>query len=280
MTTGFPPGVPPAEPGPNDARTLYAILGHPVGQARSPAVFNALLARAGRAAEMVALDVAPEDFATALAGLRGLRNLGGLVVTVPHKLAAAELASARTARVALLGAANLLRPVPGGWEADLSDGQGFVTGLRRRGLALAGLPAAVVGAGGAGLAIAEALLAAGARVSITDRQAGRAERACHLLAGCGAVDAEPPGLQHRLVVNATPVGMGGDPGMAIDLDHIAAGALVAEVIMKPAMTPLLQAAAARGHPVQEGRHMLDGQVPAIWDFLGMGPEPPDLSAIP
>jgi shikimate dehydrogenase len=73
-----------------------------------------------------------------------------------------------------------------------------------------------------------------------------------------------------LVINATPVGMqAGDP-LPFDLDDLAPNALVADVIMKPAVTRLLEEASRRGHPVCEGRHMLDGQIEALWTFLAMG----------
>jgi len=248
---------------------LFAIIGHPIAQARSPEVFNALLERGGHDGRMVALDVTPDTFAEVLVGLRGIANFGGLVVTVPHKLHAATLAHVRSDRVDIVGAANLLRPVDGGWAADLSDGIGFVEGLRQAGHDIASRAVAVVGAGGAGLAIAQTLLAGGVRVSISDLDPARADDAIRRLSGIGDISAAPPDCGHDIVVNATPVGMAGDTRLPFDLDRLAPGALVAEVIMTPAMTSLLRDAVRRGHPVHEGRHMLDGQVPAIWDFLGM-----------
>ncbi|WP_099828161.1 shikimate dehydrogenase family protein [Oceaniglobus indicus] len=253
-------------------RRVFAIIGHPVGQVRSPEVFNALFERDGQDARMVALDVTPEAFVGVLAGLHGIANFGGLVVTVPHKMQAATLAHVRSDRVAIVGAANLLRPIEGGWAADLSDGIGFVEGLRQAGYGVAGRAVAVVGAGGAGLAIAQALLAGGARVAISDLDARRARDAVRCLSGSGDVTAGPPDHSHDIVVNATPVGMAGDPRLPFDPGGLAPGTLVAEAIMTPAVTPLLHEAARRGHPVHEGRHMLDGQVPAIRAFLGMAPD--------
>lgn len=256
---------------------LFAIIGHPIGQARSPTVFNARLTEAGSTARMIPLDVAPADFETALAGLRVTRNFAGLVVTVPHKIAAAELAAVRSPRVEAVGAANLLRPVAGGWEADLSDGIGFLEGLRTEGHHVAGTSVAVIGAGGAGLAIAEALLSAGATVSISDIDVERAALAVSRLASFGEIRAEAPGLDHRIVVNATPVGMDGDTRLPVAFETLGPDALVAEAVMKPPVTPFLSEAALLGHPTHEGRHMLDGQVPAIWNFLQMGPVETDLA---
>ncbi|WP_127143985.1 shikimate dehydrogenase family protein [Pelagibacterium montanilacus] len=248
---------------------IFAIIGYPIGQVRSPEVFNTRLKAAGSNNLMVPLEVAPEDFASAVAGLRVMVNFAGLVVTVPHKIRAAELAIRSSARVRAAGAANLLRPISGGWEAELTDGIGFVAGLLAEGHAVAGQRVAIVGAGGAGLAIAEALLAAGAEVAITDVNPARCEAAGQRLSGLGRFRIAAPSRNDGIVVNATPLGMAAGDPIPVDLDAIGPEALVAEAIMKPAMTPLLEQAERRGHRTHAGRHMLDGQVPAIWDFLGM-----------
>ncbi len=256
----------------SSATKVYAIVGHPVGQARSPAVFNALFAAKWIEAVMVPLDVAPSGLADLLAGLRLCGNFAGVVVTVPHKMQAAELAVLASPRVRALGAANVLRPHPEGWEAELLDGIGFVNGLESQGFSVSGWRVAVVGAGGAGLAIAEALLGHGARVSISDMDAARvrdAVRRLGVLYG-GAIEGGWPGKGHDLAVNATPVGMGDDRNLPFDPSVLSASCVVAEAVMKPPRTALIEAAAARGLRVVEGRHMLDGQVRPICEFFGIG----------
>lgn len=251
---------------------LYGIIGHPVGQVRSPAVFNARFAQAGIDAAMVPFDIPPASFAESLKALRNVANIAGLIITVPHKIAAAALAISASPRVAIVGAANALRPVAGGWEAEIFDGVGFVAGLVAHGHSPRGLPSCVVGAGGAGLAIAEALLASGARVTIGDVVAERAHKAATRLAKAygDAIAIGVPDPAHQLVVNATPVGMGDDLSLPFDLAALDRQALVADAIMKPPITPLLAQAHAAGLPILEGRHMLDGQVEPIWEYLGMG----------
>lgn len=252
--------------------TLYGIIGHPVGQVRSPSLFNGRFAAAGIDAVMVPLDVPPQSFARVLGAMRDCANVAGLVVTVPHKLQAAALARSSSQRVGIVGAANVLRPVDGGWEAELFDGVGFVAGLKAQGHSAAGMNACVVGAGGAGLAIAEALLAEGAQVVIGDIDRDRARNAALRLREVygNRIAVGEPSADHQLVVNATPVGMAGDPSLPFDLDRLRRDAVVADAIMKPPVTPLLERAAARSHPIIAGKHMLDGQVQAIWDFLNMG----------
>ncbi len=250
---------------------IYAIIGYPVGQVRSPAVFNARFAAEGVDAIMIPFQVAPGDVATLLDGLRKAENCAGVVVTVPHKAAAAALARQRSARVDLLGAANVLRPIEGGWEADLFDGDGFVRGMASQGHDVRGCSVAVVGAGGAGSAVAEALLAAGASVALSDMDEARAGAVVDRLATAFAdrIALGGPDRGHAIAVNATPVGMDGDPNMPFDPADLDKAAIVADVIMKPAITPLLRKASELGMTTQEGRHMLDCQADAIWSFLQM-----------
>lgn len=254
---------------------LYGILGDPVGQARSPSVFNARFAAEGRDAVMVPIEAAASDLEATLSGLRKIKNFAGLVVTVPHKAAAAAIARRRSTRVDLVRAANVLRPIEGGWEAELFDGDGFVNGLRSKGHQVKGKAVAIVGAGGAGIAIAEAILAAGGIISLSDRELHREEATIDLLNGAfpGRISLGAPGPIHAIAVNATPAGMDGDRSMVFDPATLDKRALVAEVVMKPAVTPLLQAAAELGLATHEGRHMLDGQADAIWSFLAMGEAP-------
>lgn len=254
-------------------RRIYAIIGDPIGQARSPDIFNARFRERGIDAEMIPLEVAPEKFVALLDGLQSVRNFGGALITVPHKIAAAELAHEKSERVRIAGAANALKPTASGWSADLFDGEGFVTGLATQGFTIANRKAAIVGAGGAGLAIAAALLAGGiASVALHDQDARKTESAVARLGRNypERVISRLPGSADDLAINATPVGMhAGDP-LPFDLGVLSPRALVADVIMKPAVTRLLEEASRRGHPVCEGRHMLDGQIEALWTFLSMG----------
>ena len=145
---------------------LFGILGDPIDQARSPEVFNELFRQRGVDAVMAPMRVGVGKFEAALAGLRAVENVAGLVVTVPHKSAAARLMKKGSQRAALAIAANALRPCKGGWEGDLFDGEGFVRGMAAEGKSVGGARCAIVGSGGAGAAIAFALLEAGAGIAI------------------------------------------------------------------------------------------------------------------
>ncbi len=256
---------------------LYGIVGDPIAQVRSPAAFNAHFAKLGLDAVFLPFHVRADGLAAAMEGFRSLRNLDGLVITVPHKFAFAELADELGDGARLVGAINALRRTADDrWIGELFDGIGFVEGLRAGGYEPAGKSFLIIGAGGAGSAIGSALLPARAsRVTIADAVPERAEVLCRKLAAAGpevaveAVGPNPDPDGYDVVANATPLGMCEDDPLPIDPDRLSARALVADAIMKPAVTRLLREAEKRGCRVQPGQYMLDNQFPQIVKFLGL-----------
>ncbi|ETX27827.1 hypothetical protein RISW2_10870 [Roseivivax isoporae LMG 25204] len=249
------------------------MLGDPVVQVKSPAAFAAWAAEADRDAVMIPVHVAPQDLPATLQALRGWQNCAGAVITYPHKLAAADALDSWTEAVMLTGACNVVKRLSDGrLEGHMTDGQGFASALASKGHVLTGRDALLVGAGGAGSAIALALLDAGVgRLVIRDRTAARAVELIARLTRArpeSAVTATPPGdFACALACNATPVGMGGDPAHPWPLEDLPPGCIVADIVPEPAETPWITAARARGHPIQTGPEMVAGQMPAITSFL-------------
>jgi shikimate dehydrogenase len=255
---------------------LYVVLGDPVTQVQSPALMNPLFAQLGIDAVLVPVHATPAHLADVVGGLRLIGNVDGIFLTVPHKVAAVALADRCGPMVAVTGSANVLRREPdGAWYAENFDGVGFVTGLTAAGHDPRGSRAALIGAGGAGSAIAAALLAAGAdRLSVCDPDAARltalrARLDTHWPQR--TVTSTLPRLDGAdLVVNATPLGLRpGDP-LPVRPELLPEGSVVADIIMKPRETPLLREAAARGHQVHHGIHMLRGQLESYRTFFGLG----------
>ena len=252
--------------------TVFGIVGDPIDQVRSPSVFNALFRERNVDAVMVPLRVRPEDLAAALQGLRRVGNLGGLIVTVPHKMAAASIAVKTSGRVAIVHAANALRPGDDGWEADLFDGEGFARGMEAAGYVLRGKRCAIVGCGGAGAAIALALLERDvAQLGLWDRDQSRCESLALRLRPVCAIEIaiRAPDDRDDIAINATPLGMGAGDPLPFRVEQLGSAAIVADVVMKPPRTRLLEVASQRGLRTQEGRHMLDYQVQSIWEFFGL-----------
>ncbi|RBM10958.1 shikimate dehydrogenase [Streptomyces sp. PT12] len=287
MTELLPPRVPDAPAAPTgpapvaiDGSTrLFAVLGDPVAQVKAPALLNPLFARLGLNAVLFPVHVPPDRLADVVHGLRGVANLDGLLVTVPHKFAAGRLAARRSRAAELIGGVNALRRGPdGAWEGDNFDGAGFVGGLRRAGFDPRGWRAALAGAGGAGAAIAVALLDAGVgHLSVWDQDPDRLDALTGRLArhwpGRVTGAAEPLLAGADLAVNATPLGLRrGDP-LPFRPAALPPGAVVADIVMTPAETALLRVAAGVGLRTHRGSHMLEAQLELYQDFFGLHPTP-------
>jgi shikimate dehydrogenase len=253
---------------------LLAIVGDPIDKARSPEGFCRLLDLNGHDAIMVPVHVSSGELAGVIAGLKAMRNLDGIVATMPHKTAAAAFADEVLETGRLVGAVNALRRRPDGrWEADMFDGRGFVAGLRARGHRPEGKRVALIGAGAAGSAIAVSLCQAGiAALSVHELDAAKAERLAALVrAAFPKVDVRtgrPDLATADILVNATPVGMQlGDP-LPWDLAGLRAGTIVGDVTTKPEVTPFIEAARASGAPTVTGRDMFEGQLRELGAFFG------------
>ncbi|MGK6311074.1 shikimate dehydrogenase family protein [Variovorax sp. DT-64] len=253
---------------------LYGIVGDPISAVRSPEVFNAMFSHRGVNAVLVPMHVGEEDIASAWAGLSRLRNLRGLVVTMPHKARVVALLDDVGAAGRLVGAVNAARREPDGrWTGDMFDGVGFVDGLRREGHDLSGWNVRLLGLGGAGAAIAIALAQAGvAGLTLHDPDIDKRDRLVRQLQAafptvCIATETAS-GRAFDAVVNATPLGMKSRDPLPFDPAELPGEALVVDVITKPEITPLLQRAIDTGHRVHSGKHMHLGQARRVAAFFG------------
>ena len=235
-------------------RTLLGVAGHPVSHSRSPAMQNAALAELGLDWLYLPLPLPPERFAETVHALPA-SGFPGLNVTVPHKLAARELADSPSRAVEAIGAANTLAFEEGAIIAENTDAGGFLDALE---VPPHGLHAVVLGAGGAARAVVWALREAGAReVSVWNRTP---ERAAALARELGVRHAERP-ESGDLLVNCTSVGL--DPGVGLEgsLEALALGgleppAVVADLVYGAGPTALLEWARAAGARTVDGREVL------------------------
>lgn len=254
---------------------LIALIGHPTHTVKSPMIYNPHFESAGVNALVVPMGCRPEHFAALVRSLFALENVRGALITMPHKVATLALLDEASVAVKVAGSCNAVRrEADGRLVGDMFDGEGFVRGVRRKGLRLAGAKALVVGCGGVGCAIAASLAGAGVHtLALFDASAASAQAladrlrqhhpALQVLVGSN----DPQGFD--LVVNATPLGMNAGDPLPLDVDRLSFYTLVGEVVMKAEMTPLLQAAQARGCTVQIGTDMLFEQIPAYLEFFGL-----------
>ncbi len=254
--------------------TLFAVmLGQPIRQVRTPGAFNAWAAETGTDAVMIPVDVPAGALADTLRALRGWGNCLGAVVTYPHKQAAVDALDSRSEAVGVVGACNVIRRgADGDLQGDITDGLGFVGALRQNGFDPEGADVRLIGAGGAGSAIALALLDAGVGRLVIEsidgiRAADLAGRLTQARPGRHVATTSPEDFVCALVCNATPVGMNGDPGMPCVLDGLPADCFVADIVPTPADTPWILEARRRGHRTQTGPEMVAAQLPVIVGHL-------------
>lgn len=258
---------------------IVLMLADPVDHIRGTLLINDQFAALSLDAVIAPIHVHLGDLAQCLDAIRLMHNVRGLGISIPHKIAAVPFMDELSPSARRLGAVNFIRRNPEGTLAGTNtDGIGFVTGLAVNGVELEGKRALVVGVGGVGRAIAFALADEGVQeLVLANRDAAKAgalaREIAELAPACRVrvVEAHDPDALDGvdLLVNATSLGMRqGDP-LPLSLDRLSRETVVAEVIVNPAMTPLLEAATARGCKVVGGAEMLKPQPRLVAEFFGL-----------
>ena len=261
---------------PSGEAIVAGVAGWPVAHSRSPRLHGHWLKRYGIDGLYAPFAIAPDDFERAVGGLAAA-GLAGLNVTLPHKEAAFALSGRTDETARRLGAVNTLIFGPGGEiEGRNTDAFGFAENLKDGGLAGGGI-AVVLGAGGAARAVVLALQSLGyGPIRVSNRTASRADAlAAALGPGVEAVAwAERAGALAgaALLVNATSLGMTGQPALDLPLDDLPAGAAVTDIVYTPLETPLLAAARGCGCRTIDGLGMLLHQGrPGFHAWFGVDP---------
>lgn len=262
----------------SDALRAACVIGWPAGHSRSPLIHNYWIREHGIAGEYRQEAVPPEQFPDFLNSL-ARRGYVGANVTLPHKMAALALTKPDE-RAKAVGAANTLWRAGRTLRSTNTDVEGFLDNLH------ATVPgwdegldkAVVLGAGGAARAVVFGLIERGIeRIYVVNRtydrglaiaerfgsdvRPGRWEEMTGLLTGAG------------LLVNATTLGMAGQPALELNLKPLPDSAVVADLVYVPLETPLLKAARARGLRTADGLGMLLHQAVrgfSLW--FGVRPE--------
>ena len=253
---------------------LIAHIGYPTHSFKAPMIYNPYFDSIGVNACVVPMGCKPDDFPAFLRTVFSLTNIRGALITMPHKVAVVDLVDRVTPTVSVAGSCNAVRiGADGKLEGDMFDGEGFVRGVKRKGITVAGASVLVVGSGGVGSAIAASFAAAGvSRIALFDVNTVSMEAlAARLRQHYPALDVQtgsndPAGFD--IALNATPMGMNpGDP-LPMDVSRIASTTFVGEVVMRAETTAFLAAVQARGCRVQIGTDMLFEQIPAYLEYFG------------
>lgn len=264
------------------------VIGDPIVQSKSPAIHGFWLEKLGIDAEYRACHVTAGGLADYFAARRCDVHWRGCNITMPHKQAAMALVDELDPLAERIGAINtVVRRGDGRLAGFNTDAPGFLEPLLPR---LAEKHyfrmARVLGTGGAARAIVAALSDQGFVLVLAGRDPGKAQAMLDELAK--GSDHHAVALAHfapptdfafddradclDLIVNASPLGMAGQPALAFDLSHAPPGSVVYDIVTNPIETPLLRAARAAGMPTIDGLAMLIGQAAvAFARFFG---EPP------
>jgi shikimate dehydrogenase len=218
------------------------------------------------------MQVPERDLESVMHGLTRIPNIDGVLVTMPHKFTAYTYCATSSERSRLLEIVSVIRRnADGSWHGDMLDGLAFVQAQKNQGAQPEGARVLLIGAGGAGSAIAIALLESGVReLIIHDTHEVRLAELMELVAGLGRgrVTAGPPDPTGcDMVCNATPLGMAdGDP-LPVAAELLAPSMFVGEVIAGHGETPFLSAARAAGCKTANGDHMVEAVQEMMLDFL-------------
>ncbi len=253
----------------------FGIIGYPIGHSVSPAMHNSAFEHLGIDAIYLKFEVKPEDLRDAILGARAL-GFRGFNVTIPHKEAVLKYVEP-VGIAKMIGAVNtLLLPELKGYN---TDAYGAMEALRRAGVDVEGKRALVVGAGGAGRAIAFALAEKGAYVIVTNRTESRGLKLAEDVRKVGKCVFHPYDRLEELrgnldiIVNATPLGMKGfESKLPVPEVLIERGCVVFDTVYNPLETPLIKLAKERGCKVVYGIDMLVYQgAEAFKIWLGIDP---------
>lgn len=270
-------------------RPYAEVIGDPIAHSKSPLIHMGWLEALGCDGRYERCHVAPAGLVDYLASRRADPDWRGCNVTIPHKQAVVPLLDRVDPAAARIGAVNtIVRGEDGALEGYNTDFGGFLEPLRPA-LAQPHLfrMARIIGAGGAARAIAHALAGVGFTLAVIARDLDKAgallrevdPQAPDTMLASLADWARPLDFAWDdrsgvldLVVNATSLGMKGQPPLEIDFSHVPPQALVYDIIYTPLETPLLAAARARGHQTIDGLEMLIGQAREAFErFFGHAP---------
>lgn len=270
----------------NGQTRVAGVIGWPVRHSLSPPMHNAAFAALGLNWVYVPFAVHPDRIACAIQAVRAL-DLGGLNVTIPHKLAVLPYLDEISEEARTLGAANTIVNLEGHLVGYNTDGEGFLRSLREIGEDVTGRSVALIGAGGSARSIALAVSRAGAsHLSIINRTVEKAQALVEMVRGAlpeaqvAAVALDAPGAaaavrEARVVIDSTAVGMHPNHEVepVIPPQWLHAEQTVCDLTYNPRVTVLLKAAAARGSRTLDGTGMLVHQGALAFEYWTGQPVP-------
>ncbi|PTM47893.1 shikimate dehydrogenase [Sphingomonas aerolata] len=249
-------------------RPYAEVIGDPIAQSKSPLIHGFWLDALGIDAEYRHKHVTAEELPAYFAERKSDPAWRGCNITMPHKLAALDHVSDPGDVRGSIGAINtVFRNSTGDCIGTNTDAAGFWAPIDD--LDIAGQPVTVIGAGGAARAILFALSRMGVGpVTILNRNPLKAAALLSTFKLKGqALPIGPAVPPSRLLVNASILGMAGQPPLDLDLGALDPDSLVYDIVYSPLETGLLKAARARDLETVDGLEMLIGQAAVAFEIL-------------
>lgn len=247
---------------------LYVLLGNPLGHTVSPHMHNLAFEKLSMDSCYFPVEVSTEDLGTVFKGLSKM-NVGGLNVTIPHKIDIMEFLDELDPVAASIGAVNTIRIEKGKSIGFNTDGEGFIQSLEEEsGTSVNGKRFFIIGCGGAARAISMTLAFRGAKkIYICNRTTKKAEQLateinnkinpCTEAVLSEQADQKKALDQCDVLINSTSIGMHPDVNiMPIDESLLRKELIVADIVYNPRETKLLQRAKAKGCLTVPGIGML------------------------
>ncbi|MER1986069.1 MAG: shikimate dehydrogenase [Solibacillus sp.] len=256
----------------------FAVIGDPIAQSKSPEMHNAWYEEAGVDATYIPVHVKPDDLQQAVEAFK-LLGTSGWNVTIPHKQAIIPYLDELDSLAAKMGAVNtVVRTNEGKLKGYNTDGSGFVRSLEDAcGEAHRTKALVIIGAGGAARGIAFALQQAGyTNITIANRTIEKAQAIIDEMGAGQAISmqqAEESLDTFKIFVQTTPAGMStGDFDLPFSLEKFPEGAIAADIVYNPLMTPFLVAAEKKGAQIVNGLGMFVHQGAIAYEhWLGESP---------
>ena len=267
----------------NFKQELTAAFGQPISENPTQVMVEAAYRHHDLDWRYLTIEVAPDGLEEAVKGAKAM-GFQGFNCTIPHKVKVIEYLDGLGESASLMGAVNCVVRREGQWIGENTDGKGFVESLREL-TDPSGKNVVIFGAGGAARAIGvEVALAGASKITIVNRTVDRGEELTKLLDEKLPVEADfvpwdgvyaaPDDTD--VLINATSIGLfpDVDARLALDIDTLREGMVVADVIPNPPATNLVRDARAKGCKVIDGLGMLVNQgVIGIRHWTGVDPDP-------
>lgn len=257
----------------NGKTRVYGIVGDPIEQVRSPEMVTWEMQKRHHNAVLIPMHIARDEFDTVMPQIMRMRNLDGLIFTIPFKAQAIALAKTLGPQASQIGAINALKKHSNGaWSGEIFDGIGCVEAFKQRGITLQDKRLQLIGLGGAGSAICVALAYEKPKLlRLFDINAQTTERMAKMVNTISPQTVVEVGLPLAegidILLNASPVGMLSDARLPLAVEQFKKELIVFDAIVMPENTPLLSLAQDCGCQVVRGREMMLGQISKIVDYF-------------